>query len=107
MNIWATKSPKDLLSDRANHKDLDIKCCVLSGQKLLRGKKFCDFHVFWHFLQNFLPRHNLNSKLVKVLLAKLQKILSTQTFFLLQYACDMKSWLGPFTEPLVSKALQN
>ena len=27
--------------------------------------------------------------------------------FLLQYACDMKSWLGPFTGHLVSSALEN
>ena len=37
----------------------------------------------------------------------LKEKLKVKVEILLQYACDIKSWLGPFTKPLVSSALQN
>ena len=36
------------------------------GAESFAGRKFHNFRIFWHFLQKFLPRHNLNSKFAKV-----------------------------------------
>ena len=72
------------------HANWLVLCQHTLGAESFAGRKFRDFHIFWHFSQKFLPRHNLNSNLANVFARKIKensqlaKVFSSQFLLFLE-----------------------
>ena len=72
------------------------------GAETFTGRNFRDFRVFWNFSRKFLPRHNQNSKFVKVFArevtenSRLAKVFPSNVFSFLQFCVAVLLSPGSF-----------